>query len=133
MIRTAAQRATPAQIDHLQALLEDHKASLDHPQRFLETDMAFHHGIAEISGNAIYKAVSQAMLEWLEQFHHEAVRAPGAEKTSLNEHIKMFKCIAAHDPDGAAKVLTSHLKRANKHYGPKLSVRAGAQTQGRTS
>lgn len=128
MIRTAAERATAAQIEHLRALLDEHKASLAHPQRFLETDMAFHHGIAEISGNAIYKAVSQAMLEWLEQFHHEAVRAPGAEKTSLNEHVKMFQCIAAHDPDGAAKVLTLHLKRANKHYGPKLSVRAGAKT-----
>ena len=125
MARQAAQRATPEQIEHLRTLLETHKATLDDPQRFLATDMAFHKGIAELSGNPIYRAVSQAMLEWLEQFHHEAVRAPGAEKTSLNEHIKMFKCIAAHDPDGAAKVLTAHLMRANKHYGPRPAPLAG--------
>ena len=124
MIRIAAQRATPDQVEHLRGLLEEHKASVDDAQRFLSTDMAFHRSIAEISGNAIYKAVSQAMLEWLEQFHHEAVRAPGAEKTSLNEHVKMFKCIAAHDPDGAAEVLTAHLKRANKHYAPQPALRA---------
>jgi GntR family transcriptional regulator, sialic acid-inducible nan operon repressor len=132
MIRTAAQRATPEQIEHLRALLEDHKSSLEDSQRFLVTDMAFHRGIAEISGNAIYKAVSQAMLEWLEQFHHEAVRAPGAEKTSLNEHIKMFKCIEAHDPDGAAKTLIAHLKRANKHYAPHTEPKAAAPVRRRT-
>ena len=133
MIRMAAERATPEQIEHLRGLLEDHKASLANSQQFLSTDMAFHHGIAEISGNAIYKAVSQAMLEWLEQFHHEAVRAPGAEKTSLNEHIKMFKCIAAHDPDGAAKVLTAHLKRASTHYGHKPAKRAASLVSRRSS
>lgn len=132
MVRIAAQRATPEQIEHLRVLLDDHKASVNDLPRFLSTDMAFHRAIAEISGNAIYKAVSQAMLEWLEQFHQEAVRAPGAEKTSLNEHVKMFKCIAAHDPDGAAEVLTAHLKRANKHYAPQPASRAGAVSR-RTS
>ncbi len=133
MIRTAAQRATPEQIEHLRVLLEDHKASLDDTPRFLATDMAFHRAIAEISGNAIYKAVSQAMLEWLEQFHHEAIRAPGAEKTTLNEHVKMFKCIAAHDPDGAAAAMVAHLRRANKHYNPKAVADDGAQAPRRSS
>ncbi len=133
MVRTAAQRATPQQVEHLAALLEEHQASLDDPQRFLATDMAFHRAIAEISGNAIYQAVSQAMLEWLEQFHHEAVRAPGAEKTTLNEHTKMFKCIAAGDADGAAKAMVAHLKRANKHYGPQTAPKPGAMNSRRTA
>ncbi|WP_249931225.1 transcriptional regulator NanR [Ramlibacter sp. 2FC] len=119
MARLAAERATPEQLVQLRALLEQHKASLDDPERFLATDLAFHRGIAALSGNPIYMAVSQAVLEWLEQFHHEAVRAPGVERTTLAEHVKLFDCIATHDPDGAAEVLTAHLKRANKHYGPK--------------
>lgn len=118
MARMAAQRATLEQVESLRLLLEDQKASLADPERFLRTDMAFHRGIAAISGNPIYLAVSQAMLEWLEQFHDELVRAPGAEKTTLAEHTKLFKCIASHDPDGAARALTAHLTRANKHYSP---------------
>jgi GntR family transcriptional regulator, sialic acid-inducible nan operon repressor len=117
MARAAAQRATPEQVERLRLLLEEHRASLDEPARFLETDMAFHHGIAAMSGNPIYMAVSQAMLQWLEQFHHEAVRAPGAESTTLAEHVKLFKCIAANDAEGAARAVTAHLLRANKHYG----------------
>ena len=118
MARMAAERATSAQIDQLRLLLDEHKASLHNPDRFLATDIAFHRGIAAISGNPIYMAVSQAMLQWLEQFYHDAVRAPGAENTTLNEHVKLFECIADHDPDGAAKALTEHLTRANNHYGP---------------
>jgi len=116
MIRAAAERATPAQIERLRQVLEAHKASLSDPQAFLATDLAFHREIATISGNAIYMAVSQVMLEWLEHFHREAVRAPGAERTTLNEHVKMFHCIATHDPEGAQAVMVTHLRRANRHY-----------------
>lgn len=126
MARQAALSATPQQIEDLRELLEVHKATLDDPQRFLATDMAFHKGIAAMSGNPIYHAVSQAMLEWLEQFHHEMVRAPGAEKTTLNEHIKLFKCIAARDADGAAAAITAHLKRAHKHYGLQATAKAAS-------
>ena len=124
MARTAAQKATPEQIDQLWLLLEEHKASLHNPDRFLETDIAFHRGIAAISGNPIYMAVSQAMLQWLQQFYNDAVRAPGAENTTLSEHVKLFECIAHHDPDGATQALTEHLTRANTLYGPQL-VRSG--------
>lgn len=127
MIRTAAQRATPAQVEQLATLLAAQKAAIDDPQRFLATDMAFHRAIAEISGNAIYQAVSQAMLEWLEQFHHDAVRAPGVEKTTFKEHQQMFECIAAHDAEGAAAAMVRHLKRANRHYDTPASAPAGAK------
>ena len=117
MARAAAERATPEQVEMLRLLLEEHRASLDDPARFLETDMAFHRGIAAMSGNPIYMALSQAMLQWLEQFHGDAVRAPGAESITLAEHVKLFKRIAANDAEGAARAVTAHLRRANKLYG----------------
>ena len=129
MARAAASRATPRRIEALRLLLEQHCASLDDPARFLETDMAFHRGIAAMSGNPIYMAVSQAMLQWLEQFHSEALRAPGAESTTLAEHVKLYKRIAANDAEGAARAVTAHLRRANKHYGnePKPPTRAASR------
>ena len=62
--------------------------------------------------------MSQAMLQWLDQFYHEAVLARGAERTTLAEHVKLFKHVADHNPEGAAGAVTAHLKRANKHYRP---------------
>ncbi len=131
MIRMAAIRATPEQVEHLRQVLEEHKAAVDDPQRFLSSDMDFHRTIAAISGNAIYQAVSQAMLEWLQQFHHEVVSAPGAEKTVVNEHEKMFQAIAAHDADAAAAAMVSHLSRASRHYSHRNAPAAGAPTPGR--
>ena len=133
MIRMAAQRATPEQIERLRQVLEAHKAALANPQEFLATDMAFHREIAAISGNAIYMAVSQSMLEWLEQFHRDAVRAPGAEKTTFNEHVKMFNCIAARDPEGAQAAMVAHLRRANRHYAAGAAASVPAKKTRRTS
>lgn len=116
MTRSAAQRATEQDIAKLRAALDAHRASLGDPVRFLETDMALHRLVAEVSGNPVYVAVSQAMLQWLANFHEDLVRAPGAEATTLDEHVRMIDCIAAHDVDGAEQAIREHLTRANQMY-----------------
>jgi len=116
LVRHAAEHATRADIEMLREALETHRASVD-PQRFFETDMAFHRAIAVVSRNPILVAVSQAMLQWLENFHQESVRAPGAERATLADHVRIFECIAARDPEGAATVISRHLTRVRRRYG----------------
>jgi DNA-binding FadR family transcriptional regulator len=118
MVRMAAEKATTRDIDRLRQALEEHRAALEDGSRFLAKDMAFHHAIAAVSGNPIFEAVSRAMLEWLERFYTELVRAPGREHLGLAEHVRIFNCIARHDADGAARAMTAHLTRANKLYAP---------------
>ena len=114
--RLAAERATKADIELLRQALEEHRASLNDPQRFLKTDMAFHTAIAAASHNTICVAVSKAVLDWLQEFHVEVVQSPGAEQLTYSEHAKLFQLIAAHDADGAEAWLTMHVKRASKKY-----------------
>ena len=116
MARLAATRATKADIERLRLALEAHRASLDDPQRFLDTDLAFHVAIAAASQNPIYVAVSTAMLGWLRRFHVDAVQTRGAEQLTYSEHQKLFELIASHDAEGAEKWLTMHVKRASKKY-----------------
>lgn len=116
MARAAAARATEPDIAALRAALDAHRASLGDPVRFLETDLALHRTIAAVSGNPVYVAVSQAMLQWLTRFHEDLVRAPGAEAVTLDEHTRLFDCIARHDPDGAEQAIREHLTRANESY-----------------
>jgi DNA-binding FadR family transcriptional regulator len=122
LARHAAEHATRADIETLREALEAHRASIDDPQRFFETDMAFHRAIAAVSRNPILVAVSTAMLQWLEKFHQESVRAPGVERTTLAEHVKLFERIAARDPEGAAKVIGRHLSRVRKRYATQTRV-----------
>ena len=116
MARLAAQRANRADIERLRLALETHHASLDDPQKFLETDLEFHAAIAAASHNPIYVAVSTAMLGWLRRFHVEAVQTRGAERLTYSEHQKLFELIASHDAGAAEKWLTVHVRRASKKY-----------------
>ena len=117
MGRAAAVRATDEDIEMLRSVLEEHRSSLGDSARFIETDMAFHRAIAKVSGNPVYVAVSQALLQWLQNFYEDAVRAPsGTEQVTLDEHTRLFDCIALHDPDGVEKAVRDHLNRAHELY-----------------
>jgi GntR family transcriptional regulator, sialic acid-inducible nan operon repressor len=123
MVRIAAEKASPADLDRLGLRLEEHEAaaagSAAEPAQideFLQKDMAFHREIAAISGNAIYVALSQAIFEWLAEFHTGLVRLHGAEGLTIAEHKAILARIAAGDPAGAAVAMTAHLTRANELY-----------------
>ena len=117
MGRAAAVRATDEDIKMLRSVLEEHRSSLGDSARFIETDMAFHRAIAKVSGNPVYVAVSQALLQWLQHFYEDAVRAPdGAEQVTLDEHTRLFECIANHDPAAVEEAVRDHLLRAHTLY-----------------
>ncbi len=115
-VRTVIQRASDLELTELKRILEEHKTVKDDPQRFLELDMAFHKKIAALTHNPIYAAVSEAMLDWLREFHILLVRAPGAEYVTLSEHEAIYECIAARDADGAARAVSDHITRASSLY-----------------
>ncbi len=117
MARAAALRATDEDIAMLRSVLDEHHASLGDTVRFVETDMAFHRAIASVSGNPVYMAVAQALLQWLQNFHEDVVRSPsGTEKVTLDEHTRLFDCIARHDADGVEQAVREHLTRAHELY-----------------
>ena len=121
-MRTAAERAVPADLVDLRRCVDEHRAAAGtvavpaHMDEFLHKDMAFHRQIAAMTGNAIYVALSQAMFEWLAEFHAGLVRLHGAEQLTIDEHEAIFARIAARDGDGAAEAMTRHLTRANLLY-----------------
>lgn len=116
VVRTAIARASDVEIVELKRILEEHKAVEDDPPRFLERDMAFHKKIAALTHNPIYAAVSEAMLDWLAEFHAGLVRAPGAEYVTLSEHEAIYEYIADRDADGAARAILDHITRTSSLY-----------------
>jgi GntR family transcriptional regulator, sialic acid-inducible nan operon repressor len=122
IVRVATERAGEGDVARLRARLEEHRAAAGavsaptHMDEFLQKDMAFHREIAAITGNAIYVALSQAMFEWLAEFHAGLVRLHGAEGITIEEHEAIFARVAAGDADGAAAAMTRHLTRASSLY-----------------
>lgn len=115
-VRIAIERASDVELVELKHILEQHKTVKDDPPRFLECDMAFHKKIAALTHNPIYAAVSEAMLDWLAEFHIGLVRAPGVEDVTLSEHEKIYECIAARDAEAAARAIGDHITRASSRY-----------------
>lgn len=116
MVRDAATKATAEDIAELEAILEAQRQALGQADAFMSADMQFHMRIAQVSGNPIFIAVSEAMLAWLRTYHTELLIWTGKEQLTLSEHAEILEKIAAHDADGAEAALLRHLERSRALY-----------------
>ncbi|WP_337270570.1 transcriptional regulator NanR [Oryzifoliimicrobium ureilyticus] len=117
MTREAAQRASESDITELREIIDLQRKSLGNADDFISADMRFHTRIAQISGNPIFVAVSEAMLAWLKQFHVQMLIWTGKEKFTLVEHEEIVERLAARDADGAEAAILKHLERSRALYG----------------
>jgi DNA-binding FadR family transcriptional regulator len=116
MVRLAAERAAPEDVARLRQRLREHHATLSDLGRFFHHDMLFHREIAAITGNAIFAALSEALMGWLGEFYTQLVRVPGTEQVTLSEHGQILDAIAAGDADAAEAAMRDHILRANRLY-----------------
>jgi GntR family transcriptional regulator, sialic acid-inducible nan operon repressor len=116
MARLAAARATADDVIALEERIDRQADAGDDIDAFLRADIAFHRGVAAISGNPIFMAVSEAMLEWLLEYHVGLIRKDGRELKTLAEHRLIAERIGAHDVEGSAAAMLAHLTRAADLY-----------------
>ncbi len=86
---------------------------VDDPIAYADQDRAFHDTIMRTSGNRIARAVVKA----LEKQVVNTARYVGEIRRDLcvasnNGHRNIYLRIAAHDPDGAAKAMFTHITEA---------------------
>lgn len=116
MVREAALRAAPGDVAHLAETLHRQRDSLGDADAFIFHDTRFHTGIAAISRNPIFEAVSEAMMAWLKKYRTEMLLWAGREDLTLAEHEEIIRHITAHDPDAAEKAMVGHLDRSNRFF-----------------
>jgi DNA-binding FadR family transcriptional regulator len=116
MAREAAVKATSDDIADLREVIEHQRRALGNAEEFISADMQFHTRIAQISGNPIFVAVSEAMLAWLKAYHTDMLIWTGKEKFTLVEHEHILDCLAANDADGAEAGILKHLERSSALY-----------------
>jgi len=116
MVRMAASKATPADVEKLRASLDRQRAAVGDAALFVAADMAFHQTIATIAGNPIFAAVSEAMVQWVFELFPRLLRVPGTETLTLKEHTEIVEAIAVADMEGAVRSLREHLTRTNPLY-----------------
>ncbi|HLH49037.1 MAG TPA: transcriptional regulator NanR [Roseiarcus sp.] len=108
--RLAASRASAADIRQLERALQANSAARGDKARFESTDVAFHYVLALITGNPIFVAVHEALVEWLTSQRTISLRAPGAEAIAYEAHCHIYEAVAARKPGEAAAAMDEHLK-----------------------
>jgi DNA-binding FadR family transcriptional regulator len=113
MANVAARVADDDVIAHLQRLVATMDTLVDDPTAYHEQDRAFHDTIMRTSGNRIARGVVRA----LESQVVNTARYVGEIRRDLcvasnNGHRNIYLRIAAHDPEGAAQAMFTHITEA---------------------
>lgn len=126
MANVAARLATPEVVNRLRALVERMDELVDDHVTYAEHDRAFHDVIMQTSGNRIARAVVRA----LESQVINTARYMGQPQRELcvasnHGHRRIYERIAAHDPNGAAEAVFTHITEAwlVRRSGPEDPVR----------
>jgi GntR family transcriptional repressor for pyruvate dehydrogenase complex len=116
LARQAARQATAMQIEALKEKLALNRAAIGDRERFIDTDVAFHFVLAEITGNPVFVALHDAMSEWLKEQRVVTLDAPRQEKIAYDAHVAIYEAIAARDPDGAESAMADHLHQLERTF-----------------
>ncbi|WP_234359222.1 FadR/GntR family transcriptional regulator [Plantactinospora sp. BC1] len=113
MANVAARLADQETIERLGALVKRMDELVDDTVAYHEHDRAFHDTIMQASGNRIARGVVRA----LESQVVNTARYMGRTERSLcvasnRGHRRIHERIAAHDPDGAAEAMFTHITEA---------------------
>lgn len=127
LARVAAQQATPAQIAGLEVLLEQNRATIQDPERFIDTNLAFHRAIALVSGNVFIEGLYRTVHSWLATQRRVASQDPGACEDAYHWHVRIFEAIRNRDADEAEQVMSRHIEQAGAAYSRAITRQAPQQ------
>ena len=105
----AAQRATPADIRNLNALL-DEMAAVPSRSDFAVMDRRFHHMVARATHNPLLGRVVEVTAEWMASIRMEVHQSARRRRASLAGHQAIVDAIVRHDAVAAAAATTDHIR-----------------------
>ncbi|MEU8025669.1 MULTISPECIES: FadR/GntR family transcriptional regulator [Micromonospora] len=113
MANVAARLADQETVDRLRALVDRMDELVDDHVTYHEHDRAFHDVIMQASGNRIARGVVRALESQVVNTARYMGRTERALCVASNRgHRRIYERIAAHDPDGAAQAMFTHITEA---------------------
>lgn len=113
--RLAAERASPAQMEELQAVTTRLETARDFEESVM-ADMDFHRTLAQISGNQIASLLMQSLSDLLQaSLTHGYRRVTPA--TAIRQHTAVVKAVLQRDGAAASRAMHRHLVTAREDLG----------------
>jgi len=106
----AAERATPAQLEGLRRVHLQLEAAPDSAAA-VAADSAFHHFIADASGNLIYRLILDSLAELGQQSRLRSIGRVG-KQPAVAQHASILEAIENRNPETARTLMRSHVLAA---------------------
>jgi GntR family transcriptional regulator, transcriptional repressor for pyruvate dehydrogenase complex len=107
--RLAAQKASPAELAELHALVERQQVKLGNGELAIEEDTSFHHTLARASGNRVLLLLVESCMDLLRESRRQNLQSPQRAQRSVQGHEELLKAIEESDSEGAFQAMQHHL------------------------
>jgi DNA-binding FadR family transcriptional regulator len=111
----AAERASPLEVERLEAILREQARQIARGEIGVEADSAFHSILAQAARNKVFLRLNVAMVENLREVRERSLQADGRPARSLAGHREILKAIRAKDPAKARKAMLKHLEAIERN------------------
>ena len=115
-VRLACIRATEAELDGIEAMLDEHAHLLAQDETVHEHAARFHVLLAESSHNQIAAQFMKSIMGLLMARGRKVERIPGYAEDEIVEHRAIAQLVRARDPEAAAAAMAAHIVRSAQTY-----------------
>src|SRR5262245_38580418 len=105
----AASRATDADLEAMQQIIELQRQTLHEEGRFLELDLRFHLAMARATHNETVVSLMRPLLRQLEIARRRMLQAEGDAARTLDIHERTLAAIISGDPVAIERIMDEHL------------------------
>jgi DNA-binding FadR family transcriptional regulator len=110
----AAERATPEQLERLRSLVTElAEAGPKNAERHAELDIAFHHLLAECTGNPVLISLHSSISQLSLAQRQVMVGTPGAVERAVFWHQHIVEAIATGDAAAGRDAMRMHLRQVH--------------------
>ncbi len=114
----AAKRATPEDIEHIDATLARMSESVDDLKTSIEVDLAFHRAIAAATHNELFNVLHDSIGEMLVEVRRRNLSlGPDERRLVIDMHRAIRDRVAEHDPAAAQQAMRDHLDHVQATFG----------------
>jgi DNA-binding FadR family transcriptional regulator len=105
----AAERATPADVDKMQAAVDAMDANLQDLPKFMQADLEFHAAMASATQNPVCLILNHSIVDLVQ---HMRMLLTTTEEATLGQvtHKRLVECIRNGDAAGARAAMQEHLE-----------------------
>jgi GntR family transcriptional repressor for pyruvate dehydrogenase complex len=129
----AAERISEPELCELHKCLEDLKAHVDKPKRFLEADVSFHGTIIRAARNSLLTSLMESIKSLALDSRKRTVEITKVRRHTVLDHEAIYEALRRRDGEGARAAMIAHLTNVESSLRASqlpVSQRAGGTRDG---